>query len=77
MGNQLQELVLIIGPGGGEVGGAAKVIGGSGAPQGVNVVQQLLAEGLGHLVDKGIEVHAASQDTIQLLVNLYDLQRSN
>ena len=43
---------------------AAKVIGGSSAPQSVNVVQQLLAEGLGHLVDEGVEVHTASQNTI-------------
>ena len=62
--NQLQELILVIGPGGREVGSAAKVIGGSGAPQSVNIVQQLLAEGLGHLVDEGVEVHTASPNRL-------------
>ena len=73
MGDQLKQLVLIVSAGG-EVSVAAEIGRARIAPQSINVVQQLLAEGLGNLRNETVEVHLTRQHTVQLFVDLNHLE---
>ena len=76
MSNQVEQLVLVVSASFGEVSNTTHLLGGSASPQSVNIVQQVLTEGLSNLVDEVVEVNTTGQHTVQFLINLDHLQRS-
>ena len=57
MSNQVKQLFLVIRTRSREVSNTAEVVGSSSAPQGVDIVQKLLTEGLGNLADERVEIN--------------------
>ena len=74
MSNQVEQFVLIVCTSGGEVGHATEVLCRCIAPQSIHIVEQLLTEGLSHLVDKVVKVNTTRKHTVEFFVNLHNLQ---
>ena len=74
MGNQIQQSILIVGTSSREIGGATEIVRSCGNPQGIDVIQNLLLEGLRHLLDEPVEINLARKHAVELLVNLDHLE---
>lgn len=62
MSNQVKQLFLVIRTRSREVSNTAEVVGSSSAPQGVDIVQKLLTEGLGNLADERVEINTTQKE---------------
>ena len=74
MSDEVKESVLVIGAGSVDVICGAELGGGSGAPQSIDLIIDLLTEGLRDLTDEGVEINATGKDAVELFVNLYSLR---
>ena len=70
--DDVEKGVFVIGAGSGEVGRAAEVILRSIGPAGVDVIQELLTERLGHVCDHLIKICATGENAVHLIVDLYN-----
>lgn len=74
MSDEVKESVLVIGAGSVDIIRRTELGGGGSAPQSIDLIIDLLTEGLRNLADKSVEVNAAGKDAVELFVNLNSLQ---
>ena len=75
MRDHIEQSVFVVSAGGREKYSATKVIGGSSAPQAIDIVEQLLTEGLRDLLDEDVEVDLTGQDAVEFLIDANHLER--